>query len=104
MVNKKELNNEERLKNTHVPDKVYAYSLQVRHMLYELLDCSDSDTVSVEVYDDIAVEKEDGSIEAVQLKSVLSMNNPISNRAVYLWNTLYNWLIAIQQGELYFAS
>lgn len=100
MVNKKELNNEERLKNTHVPDKVYAYSLQVRHMLYELLDCSDSDTVSVEVYDDIAVEKEDGSIEAVQLKSVLSMNNPISNRAVDLWKTLYNWLIAIQQGEL----
>lgn len=100
-MNNKEANSKEaRLKNTHVPDKVYAYSLQVRHALFELLDCSDTEMVSIEVFDDIAIEKDDGSIEAVQLKSVLSNNNPISNRAVDLWKTLYNWLIAVQEGEL----
>lgn len=26
--------------NTHVPDKLYGYGLQVRQMLYELLNCS----------------------------------------------------------------
>ncbi|MFO1442053.1 hypothetical protein KDN24_02205 [Bacillus sp. Bva_UNVM-123] len=100
-MNHKEPNSKEaRLKNTHVPDKVYAYSLQVRHALFELLDCTDSEIVSIEVFDDIAIEKDDGSIEAVQLKSVLSNNNPISDRAVDLWKTLYNWLIAVQEGEL----
>lgn len=88
------------ISQTHVPDKVYAYSLQVRHMLYELLNCANDDVVSIEVFDDIATEKEDGSIEATQLKSVLSERNPISNRAVDLWKTLYNWLMAVNAHEL----
>ena len=86
--------------NTHVPDKVYAYSLQVRHMMFELLECKEGDAVSVEVFDDIGIEKEDGSKDAIQAKSVLSNRNPVSNRAVDLWKTFYNWLIAVQDGEL----
>jgi hypothetical protein len=91
---------ETRLLKTHVPDKVYSYSLQVRHVLFELLNCNETDTVSIEVFDDVAVEKDDGSIEAIQLKSVLSKNNPISDRAVDLWKTFYNWLLAVNEGEL----
>jgi len=87
-------------KKTHVPDKVYAYSLQVRHMMYELLDCTDGDAVSVEVFDDIGVEKADGTVDAIQAKSALSDRNPVSNRASDLWKTLYNWLIAIQEKEI----
>ncbi|MGG4179287.1 ABC-three component system protein [Virgibacillus pantothenticus] len=89
-----------RLSNTHVPDKVYAYSLQVRHALYELLNCKDNDTVSIEVLDDVSIKKDDGKVEAIQLKSVLSNSNPISNRAPDLWKTLYNWLLSVKHGEL----
>jgi hypothetical protein len=88
------------LSNTHVPDKVYAYSLQVRHMMYELLDCKDGDAVSVEVFDDIGVEKSDGTKEAIQAKSALSNRNPVSDRATDLWKTLYNWLLAVQEKEI----
>lgn len=88
------------LSRTHVPDKVYAYSLQVRHALYELLNCSVNDLVSIEVFDDVATKKFEGSVEATQLKSVLSDSNPISNRAVDLWKTFYNWLLAVKSGEL----
>ncbi|HOV27942.1 MAG TPA: hypothetical protein PK566_16490 [Pseudobacteroides sp.] len=89
-----------RLSNTHVPDKVYAYSLQVRHMMYELLDCKEGDAVSVEVFDDIGVEKSDGTREAIQAKSALSNRNPVSDRATDLWKTLYNWLVAVQEKEI----
>lgn len=34
--------------NTHVPDKLYGYGLQVRQMLYELLNCEIDSIVSVE--------------------------------------------------------
>ena len=35
--------------NTHVPDKLEGYMLQVRHALYELI-CLDERVVSVEAY------------------------------------------------------
>lgn len=88
------------ISNTHVPDKVYAYMIQSHHMLYELLNCKKGDIVSVEVFDDVGVEHLDGSRDAIQLKSALSKRNPVSNRAVDLWKTMYNWLIAIETGEL----
>ncbi|RYD01840.1 hypothetical protein N752_28115 [Desulforamulus aquiferis] len=56
------------LSKTHVPDKVYAYSLQVRHALYELISCSENEFVSIEVFDDVATERNDGSIKATQIK------------------------------------
>ncbi|QZN77672.1 ABC-three component system protein [Paenibacillus sp. DR312] len=88
------------LANTHVPDKVYAYSLQVRHALYELQSCSSNDIVSVEVLEDVAVVKSNGTVDAIQLKSVLSNNNPVSNRSKDLWKTLYNWLLSVKNKEL----
>ncbi|WP_310832314.1 ABC-three component system protein [Paenibacillus pedocola] len=96
-------NNEEKeinLSNTHVPDKVYAYSLQVRHVLYELLSCSGNDVVSIEVLEDVAIEREDGTTDAIQLKSVLSKNNPLTDRSADFWKTLFNWLIAVKDKEL----
>lgn len=88
------------LANTHVPDKVYAYSLQIRHSFYELLECNKDDVVSIEVLDDVGLHRSNGIDEAIQIKSVLSSNNPISDRAVDLWKTLYNWLISIKENEL----
>lgn len=61
--------------NTHVPDKLEGYMLQVRHALYELISL-DERIVSVEAYDDVAVEKE-GLLIAEQTKSVLSNNTQL---------------------------
>lgn len=88
------------IENTHVPDKVYAFMIQSHHMLYELLDCKKGDIVSLEVFDDVGVEHEDGSKDAIQVKSALSNRNPVSNRSVDLWKTLYNWMIAVESNEL----
>lgn len=85
--------------NTHVPDKIYGYGLQVRQMLYELLNCEIDSVVSVEKFDDVGVENGDEKT-AIQTKSALSDRNPVSDRAVDLWKTLYNWLLALKESEL----
>lgn len=85
--------------NTHVPDKLYGYGLQVRQMLYELLNCGIDCVVSVEKFDDVGVENGNEKI-AIQTKSALSDRNPVSDRAVDLWKTLYNWLLALKESEL----
>ena len=43
--------------HTHVPDKLHAYSLQIRHMLYELISIEPDLIVSTEAYDDVALER-----------------------------------------------
>ena len=83
--------------NTHVPDKLEGYMLQVRHALYELI-CLDERVVSVEAYDDVAVEKE-GLLIAEQTKSVLSNNNPVTDRSEVFWKTIYNWCNYFTQGQ-----
>ena len=84
-------------KRTHVPDKLEGYLLQVRHALYNLIS-TDEVVVSVEGYDDVAVET-DEAVVAEQTKSVLSMNNPVTNKAVSFWKTVYNWSQYIAEGE-----
>ena len=84
--------------NTHVPSKLEGYMLQVRHALYELISLDDR-IVSVEAYDDVAVET-GGAIFAEQIKSVLSGNNPTANRAIDFWKTIKNWCEYIKSKEL----
>lgn len=84
--------------NTHVPDKLEGYLLQVRHALFELISFDDR-IVSVEAYDDVAVETKD-TIIAEQTKSVLSDNNPVTNRSVVFWKTLKNWCEYLKSGYL----
>ena len=83
---------------TLVPDKLRAYMLQVRHMLYELISVDDR-IVSVEKLDDVAVEV-DGKVIAEQIKSVTSSNNPMAERSVVFWKTLYNWCTYIEESSL----
>ena len=84
--------------NTHVPDKLEGYMLQVRHALFELIPLEDR-IVSVEAFDDVAVET-DNTVIAEQTKSVLSNNNPVANRAVAFWKTLKNWCEYLKKDEL----
>lgn len=87
-------------KNTHTPDKLYSFVLQTRHLLYELLDMNDDEAiVSTELFDDVAVQNNDG-ILAIQLKSSQSHNNPISDRAIDFWKTMYNWMIYCEENTL----
>lgn len=83
---------------TLVPDKLRAYLLQVRHMLYELISVDDR-IVSIEKLDDVAVEI-NGKVIAEQIKSVTSDNNPIARKAAVFWKTLYNWCTYIEDGSL----
>lgn len=84
--------------NTHVPDKLEGYMLQVRHALFELIPLENR-IVSVEAFDDVAVET-DNTVIAEQTKSVLSNNNPVANRAVAFWKTLKNWCEYLKKDEL----
>jgi len=84
---------------THAAGQLHGYLLQVRHMLFELISLDDI-VVSIEKIDDVAVESPDGSVIAEQVKSVTSDNNPISNRSVVFWKTLYNWLSYIKDDSL----
>lgn len=54
--------------------------------------------VSVEAIDDVAIETE-SSVVAQQTKSVLSNNNPVTDKAVMFWKTLYNWSCYIENGD-----
>ena len=76
--------------NTHVPDKLEGYLLQTRHALFELISFDSDRIVSVEAYDDVAIENND-TITAEQIKSVLSTNNPLTDRSIVFWKTIYNW-------------
>ncbi len=85
---------------THVPDKIEAFLLQVRHALFELIQAPDENCViSVEAYDDVSLEH-DGSVVAEQIKSTLSNNNPVSNRSISLWKTLFNWCKYLEEGQM----
>jgi len=85
--------------NTHVPDKLHGYTLQVRHMMCELISLDLEKIVSVEALEDVAVESEN-SVVAEQIKSVQSDNNPIANRSEVFWKSLYNWYQYIKNGDL----
>lgn len=86
-------------KNTHAVGQLQGYLLQTRHMFYELISLDDI-TVSMELLDDVAIESKGGTIIAEQLKSVTSDNNPLTDRSVVFWKTLYNWLEYVRDGSL----
>lgn len=82
---------------THVPDKVYSYLIQVRHMMCELISLDLKRIVSIEAFDDVAVEANQTLI-AEQIKSVQSDNNPLADRSPVFWKTIYNWYQYILNG------
>ncbi|MDD3141060.1 MAG: hypothetical protein PHX08_19110 [Lachnospiraceae bacterium] len=85
--------------NTHAVGQMQGYMLQVRHMLFELISLDDI-MVSVEKLDDVAVETLEGAVIAEQLKSVTSDGNPVTDRSVVFWKTVYNWFNYVDNGSL----
>lgn len=85
--------------NTHAVGQLQGYILQVRHMLFEMISLDDI-VVSIEALDDVAVQTLDGAVIAEQIKSVTSENNPVTDRSIVMWKTLYNWVNYIRDGSL----
>lgn len=83
---------------THVPYQFLGYSLQQTVLLLRLLQADKDTVLSLEVFDDVGIEKDDEK-KAVQVKSAQA-HNPLSNRALDLWKTLSNWIDAVNSGEL----
>ena len=88
-----------RRKSTNAASAYLGFSLQATRLLARLLEAQAGDTVCLEVFEDVGVEKKDGRRIAEQNKSNLA-TNPLSDRALPFWKTLRNWVGACQDGTL----
>lgn len=82
-----------------MPDSYRGFSVQATRFLYHLLKAEQNDVVSLEHFEDVGVEKSDGTKLAEQDKSYLS-SNPLADRSVVFWKTLRNWVEAALVGTL----
>jgi hypothetical protein len=73
------------------------YSLQFTRLAAMLLEAPNGSSCSLEVLDDVAEQTEDGRIKLSQSKSSLT-DNPVADRAISLWKTIYNWLEVVKAG------
>jgi hypothetical protein len=85
-------------RSAQAPGQFYGYSIQTTRMVARLLRCTHGQAVSLEVLDDVAVTGGATTV-AEQSKSGLA-HNPVADRSVDLWKTLFNWLEAIRSGAL----
>ena len=79
------------------PGQTLGYSLQYTLLTHLLLTAKEGSYCSLEVLDDVAVETPDGGKRLMQSKSALG-GNPVSDRAIGLWKSLFNWVQAVQSG------
>src|SRR5437867_3152830 len=73
------------------------YSLQYTRLTVMLLESPVGTACSLEVLDDVEASFPDGQRHLVQSKSALG-DNPVSDRAISLWKTIYNWLQLIERA------
>src|SRR5580698_10711362 len=90
-------------KSAQVPGQLFGYSLQAIRLLSLALDASPGTVLSLEVFEDVGTIDEAGNTVASQTKSGLE-TNPISDRAVDLWKTFSNWLLAVGSGQISTAA
>ena len=84
---------------TTVPGTYLGFSLQATRFLIHLLKAGAGDVVCLEVFEDVGVEKADGTRIAEQDKSNLA-TNPLSNRSPQYWKTFRNWVEALRSNLL----
>jgi len=88
-----------RMRSTVVPGQYLGYSLQSTRFLVRLLQAVEGDSICLEVFGDVGVEKPDGSVITEESKSNL-ITNPLSDRSVSLWKTVRNWVEAAATDQL----
>jgi hypothetical protein len=96
---KAEPSTQSKRRKTQVPEQYGGYSLQGIRFLQLLLSASSGTIVSLEVFEDVGTEKQNGRKTASQTKAGL-VKNPISDRAPEFWKTFANWMDAIDEGTL----
>jgi hypothetical protein len=79
------------------PWQALGYGLQYTRLTAMLLEAKDGSMCTLEVLDDIAEQTADGRTNLIQSKSAITAN-PVSDRAIPFWKTLYNWLELVKQG------
>ena len=67
------------------------YGLQYTRLTFMLLEAGEGSKCSLEVLDDVAEQTTAGTTKLGQSKSALT-TNPVADRAIPLWKTLFNWL------------
>ena len=86
-------------RSSAAPGQFYGYAVvQEARFLQHLLDGRDGDHVTLECLDDVSTEG-NGKLTVEQDKSGLA-HNPVSDRSIELWKTLYNWLEGLRDGSL----
>ncbi|MCF0069773.1 hypothetical protein LZD49_04770 [Dyadobacter sp. CY261] len=84
--------------NYNAPGQLLGYILQFPRALYHLLRCGPGDRVYLEVLGDVTTIEDSGLVITEEDKSSQA-RNPLTDRSVDLWKTLYNWIQAINNGE-----
>lgn len=85
--------------DSNAPGQLLGYALQVPRALVHLLKGGPGDTVCVEVLGDVATSMADDNLIAEEDKSSVS-SNPLTDRSTDLWKTFYNWITAVNEGEI----
>src|SRR3954447_12019262 len=88
-----------RKRSTAAPGQYLGYSLQATRFLVRLLEAKGGDHICLEVFDDVGVEKKDGTKVAEQSKSNLA-TNPLTDRSLAFWKNLRNWIDGTSSGSL----
>lgn len=85
--------------DSNAPGQFLGYALQVPRALVHLLRGGPGDVVCVEVLGDVATLTHDSHLIAEEDKSSTN-SNPLTNKSTDLWKTFYNWITAINSGEV----
>ena len=88
-----------RKRSTVAPGQYLGYSLQATRFLVRLLEAKDGDHICLEVFDDVGIERKDGTRVAEQSKSNLA-TNPLTDRSLGFWKNLRNWIDAASTKTL----
>lgn len=79
--------------------QLFGYTLQFPRALLRLLEANPGSNVGIEVCGDVAVFSADGGVLSEEDKSSL-LNNALTDHSKNLWKTFYNWIKAVNAGEL----
>lgn len=89
------------LEEHSAPGPAAGYAFQFERALYWLAKSPSGFAIGIETQDDVAILDQDGTLTLEQNKhSIQDKAEPFGDRSKDLWNTLFIWLTALDEGEL----
>ena len=85
--------------NSNAPGQFLGYAIQIPRALVHLLKGGPGNVVCVEIFGDVATLMTDSHMTAEEDKSSIN-SNPLTNKSTDLWKAFYNWITAINSGEI----